>query len=744
MQSYVRVPIPHRPHESADIIPLSNEEPFTLESFSSLARTHARAGKTLILARVVTEDGRRFYYSAHQLNKVIFRRKGEEGAYLFRLYALNPLTNTEICGDVEYFAVEVDEGVRATGNDGAIPTDPGATNVPATSSRRTSIPHLPHLMRAALGPTRDALRVAEMSGPVGFADASNWESRLAGAGVAGPHSESEVRIEFSEEPEEDKKIWLALQRVGTTGHAATGSAANSMRTGVNANERERRLRAQMKERRERLKRESQDKGNRGVQGAFESGAGEERVRGLCRDVDDDDPEELTSIFDIHASLSISSLSNSVSPSKEELSQKLAGSTCQSRYASTPGSLFTGRTTADNSCKIDPNVAPNEVAAGDATAQQIALPYPGAALAKRPRVFFSIPDGLHHVGGGAARRGSAAAALGTGEKYVALNQTFKLTIRQKSLDYGSSKPPGKGRVEEADALLRGSGITAAPLSGTGAPGAIGSRIMSTKSSAEKCAAPPDPPLQKSRRSRSFDDSAAPQLGWFKRWARSSDRKKASNANVDQAGTTPSPASKAKNSRETFRAVFIGTDDDYLQRACVRKLFEINALDPSEALLFEIPDEVLDHEGIELADRPLPNLSSEASLATFNEVDPYDDENWDRANTYRLTRPHVVHHHPPADGPSPYGQPEPMTSSFAFVRNHPHAAAVIERWRLTAAATYMIVIGLCVGVSPPFVRLPLGLAALGFLVIMLGMSICVIGLSLGFRKEVDEEEGWDGVV
>lgn len=48
-------------------------------------------------------------------------------------------------------------------------------------------------------------------------------------------------------------------------------------------------------------------------------------------------------------------------------------------------------------------------------------------------------------------------------------------------------------------------------------------------------------------------------------------------------------------ESYRAVFIGTDDDYLQRVVVRRLFEMNALEAGDALLFDIPNEVLVSEG-----------------------------------------------------------------------------------------------------------------------------------------------------
>ncbi|KAI9202797.1 uncharacterized protein BJ171DRAFT_398049, partial [Polychytrium aggregatum] len=86
-------------------------DPFLLETLEALIESHAKQGKSLILARVQTIDPAAphrpvfFYYYAPSLNKVIFRKYGRRQEYLFRLFALNPLTNTEIVGDVDYFMV---------------------------------------------------------------------------------------------------------------------------------------------------------------------------------------------------------------------------------------------------------------------------------------------------------------------------------------------------------------------------------------------------------------------------------------------------------------------------------------------------------------------------------------------------------------------------------------------------------------------------------------------------------------
>ncbi|KAG0080627.1 hypothetical protein BGZ92_000549 [Podila epicladia] len=71
-----------------------DEDPFTLDSFENLMRMHAAKGKDFILARVTTQDPNdeskhyHSYYSAHQINKVLFRTQPDEGL-LHRMKARN-------------------------------------------------------------------------------------------------------------------------------------------------------------------------------------------------------------------------------------------------------------------------------------------------------------------------------------------------------------------------------------------------------------------------------------------------------------------------------------------------------------------------------------------------------------------------------------------------------------------------------------------------------------------------------
>ncbi|KAJ3398197.1 hypothetical protein CcCBS67573_g05360 [Chytriomyces confervae] len=94
-----------------DVIDSMDEDPFTLDSYEKMIRMHAAKGKDFLLARVTTvdpQDETRFYYSyysAHHINKVLFRTQPEEGL-LHRMKAKNPLNNMVIIGDVHYYVIK--------------------------------------------------------------------------------------------------------------------------------------------------------------------------------------------------------------------------------------------------------------------------------------------------------------------------------------------------------------------------------------------------------------------------------------------------------------------------------------------------------------------------------------------------------------------------------------------------------------------------------------------------------------
>ncbi|KAF9394256.1 hypothetical protein CPC16_011873 [Podila verticillata] len=101
------------PYFSATVVAeldAQDEDPFTLDSFENLMRLHAAKGKDFILARVMTQDPNdetkhyHSYYSAHQINKVLFRTQPDEGL-LHRMKARNPLNNMLVVGDVHYYII---------------------------------------------------------------------------------------------------------------------------------------------------------------------------------------------------------------------------------------------------------------------------------------------------------------------------------------------------------------------------------------------------------------------------------------------------------------------------------------------------------------------------------------------------------------------------------------------------------------------------------------------------------------
>ncbi|KAJ3129953.1 hypothetical protein HK098_007219 [Nowakowskiella sp. JEL0407] len=107
------------------------EDSFCLESFGELIQAHINSPhdppaatsptqpppptlpKSFIIARVQTWDHKQpekafySYYDAYQLNKILFQTQIYLGKKLIhRLHVLNPLTNTDIIGNVQYFMVK--------------------------------------------------------------------------------------------------------------------------------------------------------------------------------------------------------------------------------------------------------------------------------------------------------------------------------------------------------------------------------------------------------------------------------------------------------------------------------------------------------------------------------------------------------------------------------------------------------------------------------------------------------------
>ncbi|RKO88185.1 hypothetical protein BDK51DRAFT_34766 [Blyttiomyces helicus] len=100
-----------------DSISAEYEDSFCLDTFGELVKQHGeaepRGQKAFILARVQTWDHKQpdrafySYYNAWHLNKIMVKTQIYNGKKLIhRLHVLNPLTNTDIIGNVQYFIVK--------------------------------------------------------------------------------------------------------------------------------------------------------------------------------------------------------------------------------------------------------------------------------------------------------------------------------------------------------------------------------------------------------------------------------------------------------------------------------------------------------------------------------------------------------------------------------------------------------------------------------------------------------------
>ncbi|KAI8607134.1 hypothetical protein BC830DRAFT_1175655, partial [Chytriomyces sp. MP71] len=99
-----------------DSVSAEYEDSFSLESFADLISAHENANpagtRAFIIARVQTWDHKHperayySYYDAFQLNKILFQTQVYfDKKLIHRLHVLNPLTNTDIIGDVQYFII---------------------------------------------------------------------------------------------------------------------------------------------------------------------------------------------------------------------------------------------------------------------------------------------------------------------------------------------------------------------------------------------------------------------------------------------------------------------------------------------------------------------------------------------------------------------------------------------------------------------------------------------------------------
>jgi hypothetical protein len=100
-----------------DSVSAEYEDSFCLDSFGDLIAQHSETEpigtKSFIIARVQTWDPKQpekaffSYYNAYNLNKILFQTQVYlKKKLIHRLHVLNPLTNSDIIGNIQYFMVK--------------------------------------------------------------------------------------------------------------------------------------------------------------------------------------------------------------------------------------------------------------------------------------------------------------------------------------------------------------------------------------------------------------------------------------------------------------------------------------------------------------------------------------------------------------------------------------------------------------------------------------------------------------
>lgn len=630
-----------------DTLALSTEEAFTVETLGQLIRTYKRQNKTLILARVETVEGRKFYYSAHQLNKVIFRRSGERGEYLFRLYALNPLTNTEIIGDVRYYAVEsVVEKEKERDRETEDPEAKGRRFLSTAGSRRVSTAEarrssMSTLMRNSLGSARSSIRVAEVAGPVG-ADLQ----RIANAATRGS---GELNVEITSASRGDLAIIEVLERQRLERERKVEQEALTKK-----------LKQQLKDRRDKVKSKGDLAGR-----DEETGLGPTTLRSASledmklseKDVRVASAPDLSrmgshasdmiSTENLHTSLSITSLAladvqdeksqqcidpqQDITKAQHRQLQRITGSD-RRRSASTPDALNGSQT----------------------------LPIPGNRLDVRR---LSSPHQLNTF--------LEQAVKDAHEQHPLDSSTFKVKLRPKAIDTSVNKtddrPPSNAAISALPPRPRSAAASTSHIPGSPAmqprrKSALASSSVDAlgRSSASRKvefvptqpiparSTDPEPAMQRTesevidadieglkaelKKTKSISHESVVQDEQPKGWRLAArklsaslghgldhiirprslsqihrdsqhsvhigDSRRGSKGHRKSKSGKGAWSSSAADLQEVYKAVFIGTDDDFLQRACVRKMFELNALEAGDAALFDMPGDVLANEGIDI--------------------------------------------------------------------------------------------------------------------------------------------------
>ncbi|KAJ3151229.1 hypothetical protein HDU89_002067 [Geranomyces variabilis] len=169
---------------AVDSVPVDYEDSFCLDSFRELIQAHyacePTGSRSFIIARVQTWDlkqpGKAFYsyYSAYHLNKILFQTQVYLGKKLIhRLHVLNPLTNTDIIGDVQYYMlrIPVPESTALSGEE------------EVAGAKKKDVDEQPSILATAVAnddKVNSDVTLARRGGSTRPSTAPNRESRMAG------------------------------------------------------------------------------------------------------------------------------------------------------------------------------------------------------------------------------------------------------------------------------------------------------------------------------------------------------------------------------------------------------------------------------------------------------------------------------------------------------------------------------------------------------------------------------------
>ena len=225
------------------ILDCDAEESFTLETFGNLLKAARGAHKDFIIARVTTLDPTGIkpqlyhsHYSAHQINKILFRTQPEE-ALLHRMKSRNPLNNMLIVGEVNYFAIRP--------NDFDVARERYARLVEAAATSAIPAQENPNLMSVPTSTPTDNSLTCSLTDSLlyGLLQRKKLETELAGKGeteIADPLeidptqqinvAHFENAAEFTSPHMDQESAVLRLSRNGSSASLTRSDSLNKLPT----------------------------------------------------------------------------------------------------------------------------------------------------------------------------------------------------------------------------------------------------------------------------------------------------------------------------------------------------------------------------------------------------------------------------------------------------------------------------------------------------------------------------------